>query len=116
MVGMKRWLFTVLLLIAGCRQTTEPPVALVATLESSRTTAVRGDTVTFIVSASGNNLVGVVIDFGDQSGDQFGTGGARTARVTFKHAFQTAGSFTVVAVVTDAIGGEKEATATVVIN
>ena len=31
---MKRWLFTVLLLAGGCRQATEPPVALVATLET----------------------------------------------------------------------------------
>lgn len=113
---MKRWLFTVLLLSGGCRQTTEPPVSLVATLESSRSTAARGDTITFTVNATGNSLVGVVIDFGDQAGDQFGTGGARSARVTFKHAFQTPGSFTVSAVVTDAIVGEKQSTTTVVIN
>ena len=116
MVDMNRWLFGVLVLSAGCRQTTEPPVSLVATLESSRSTAARGDTVTFVVNATGNNLVGVVIDFGDQAGDQFSTGGAHTARVTFKHAYQAAGSFTVSAVVTDAIVGDKEATTAVVIN
>ena len=113
---MKRWLFAVLLLTGSCRQTTEPPVSLVVTLESSRSTAARGDTVTFTVSATGNSLVGVVIDFGDQSGDQFGSGGARTARVTFKHVFLTTGSFTVSAVVTDAIVGEKESSTAVVIN
>lgn len=102
--------------LGGCRQTTEPPIGLVATVESSRSTAARGDTVSFIVSATGNNLVGVVIDFGDQTGDLFATGGARTARVTFKHVFQTAGSFTVSAVVTDAIVGDKESTTVVVIN
>ena len=116
MLGMKRWLFFVLLLTGGCRQTTEPPVTLVATLQSSRSTAARGDTVTFTVSATGNTLIGVVIDFGDQASDQFATGGARTARVTFKHVFQTAGSFTVSAVVTDALVGEKEAITAVVIN
>ena len=116
MVDMNRWLFTVLLLAGGCRQTTEPPVPLVATLQSSRSTAARGDTVTFTVNATGNNLVGVVIDFGDQAADQFATGGARTARVTFKHVFQATGSFAVSAVVTDAIAGEKEASTTVVIN
>ena len=102
--------------LGGCRQTIEPPISLVATLESSRSTAARGDTVTFVVSATGNSLVGVVIDFGDQSGDLFATGGARTARVTFKHVFQTAGTFTISAVVTDAIVGDKESTTAVVIN
>ena len=113
---MKRWLFAALILTGGCRQTTEPPVSLVVTLEASRSTAVRGDTITFTVNATGNNLVGVVIDFGDQTEDLFATGGASTARVTFKHAFQATGSFTVSAVVTDAIVGEKESTTAVVIN
>ena len=113
---MKRWLFTVLLLTGSCRQTTEPPVSLVATLESSRSTAARGDTITFTVNATGNNLIGVVIDFGDQTGDLFATSGALTARVTFKHVYQATGTFTVSAVVTDAIAGEKEATTAVVIN
>ena len=113
---MKRWLFAVLLLTGSCRQTTEPPGSLVATLESSRSTAARGDTITFTVTATGNTLVGVVIDFGDQTGDLYATSGARTARVTFKHVFQATGSFTVSAVVTDAIAGEKEATTAVVIN
>jgi PKD domain-containing protein len=113
---MKRWLFAALLVTGSCRQTTEPPVSLVVTLESSRSTAARGDTITFTVNATGNNLVGVVIDFGDQTGDLYATGGALTARVNFKHVFQATGSFTVNAVVTDAIAGEKEAATTVVIN
>jgi hypothetical protein len=113
---MKRWLFALLLLTGSCRQTTEPPGSLVATLESSRSTAARGDTITFTVNASGNTLIGVVIDFGDQTGDLYATSGALTARVTFKHVYQASGSFTVSAVVTDAIAGEKEATTAVVIN
>src|SRR5688572_29056408 len=113
---MTRWLFAALILTGGCRQTTEPPVSLVVTVEASRATAARGDTITFTVHATGNNLVGVMIDFGDQTSDLYATGGARTARVTFKHVFQAAGSFTVSAVVTDAIVGEKGSTIAVVIN
>lgn len=113
---MKRWLFAVLLLTGSCRQTTEPPVSLVVTLEASRSTATRGDTVTFTVNAAGNNLVGVVMDFGDQTGDLYATGGALTARVTFKHVYQATGTYAVSAIVTDAIAGEKEATTAVVIN
>jgi hypothetical protein len=104
------------LLSSACRQTIAGPVPIVVTLEASRQTAVRGDTVTFSVNATGNNLVGVVIDYGDAVLDQYGTGGALTAHVTFKHAYDANGSFTVRAVVTDAIMGEKEATVGVVVN
>lgn len=100
----------------GCRQTTAPPVPLQVTLESSLTTALRGDTVTFTLHATGNNLVGVVIDYGDSGVEQYSTGGAHSARVTFRHAFETLGTYTVRAVVTDAIAGEKEASVEIVIN
>lgn len=114
---MKLYLVASLVLVLGsCRQSTEPPVPVLVTLESSKTTAVRGDTISFTVHATGNNLIGVVVDFGDQVTDQYATGGARTARVTFKHAFQTAGTFTVNVVVTDAIGGDRETSTAVVIN
>ena len=102
--------------LAACRQTTAPLVPLQVTLESSQLTAIPGDTITFTVRATGNNLVGVVMDFGDSGSDQYGMGGALTARVTFKHAFVTTGTFTVSAVVTDAVAGEKEATVGVLVN
>lgn len=100
----------------GCRQTTAPPVPLLVTLESSRATASRGDTVTFTLNATGNNLVGIVMDYGDSVGEQYATGGAHSARVTFRHVFESMGSFTVRAVVTDAIAGEKEASVGIVVN
>lgn len=100
----------------GCRQTTALPVPLTVTLESSRSTAFRGDTVTFTLTSAGNNLVGAVIDYGDDVVEQYATGGAHSARVAFKHAFETAGTYTVRAVVTDAIVGEKEASVGVVVN
>ena len=102
--------------LGACRQTTEPPVDLVISLAANKTTAARGDTVTFVVNATGNNLFGVVIDYGDTGGDQYASSGALTARVTFKHAFLAAGNFTVRATVTDAIVGEKEATVSVIVN
>lgn len=102
--------------LAACRQTTAPPVPLQVSLESSQLTAITGDTITFAVYATGNNLVGVVMDFGDSGSDQYALGGALTARVTFKHAFETTGTFTVSAVVTDAVAGEKQATIAVLIN
>ena len=80
-----------------------------------RHVSVRGDTVSFTVNATGNNLFGVVVEFGDSGVDQYATSGALTARVTFKHAYTTAGTFTVRAVVTDAIAGEREATKSIVV-
>ena len=108
-----------LLLMAGvmaCRQSTEPPVPIQLTLESSHVTARTGDTVTFIVNATGNNLVGVSVDYGDDVTDLYSTGGALTDLVTLKNAFSASGSFTVRAVVTDAIAGQKESSVGVVVN
>ena len=101
---------------AACRQSTEPPTALSVSLQANTAVVARGDTVSFQVSAAGNNLVGVIIDYGDSSTDQYATGGALTARVTFKHAYGAAGSFTVRASVTDAIAGEKEVSTLIVVN
>ena len=100
----------------ACRQTTAPPDEVTVSLEVSPATAQRGDTVSFTVNAAGNNLVGVVVEFGDSEGAQYATSGALTARVTFKHAYSAAGTFSVRAVVTDAIGGEREATKSIVVN
>jgi hypothetical protein len=100
----------------ACRQTTEPPTALSVRLEANIATVPRGDTVTFEVNATGNNLVGVIVDYGDSSSDQYAMGGALTARVTFKHVYSAAGSFTVRASVTDAVAGVKEATLAIVVN
>ena len=101
---------------AACRQTTEPPTALSVLLQASTAAVPRGDTVTFEVTAAGNNLVGVILDYGDSSSDQYATGGALNARVTFKHVYSAAGAFTVRATVTDAVAGVKEATVAIVVN
>jgi plastocyanin len=107
---------TILLVSAACRQTTESPGQLTVSLQANTTVVPRGDTVTFIVNAAGNNLFGAVIDYGDQSGDQYATGGALSARITFKHVYDAAGNYTVKATVTDAVAGEREATIVVVVN
>ena len=102
--------------VGACRQTTAPAVPLLVTVESSPLTPLVGDTVSFIVQATGNNLVGVVIDYGDSISDQYAMGGALTARVTFKHVFGTRGTYMVLAVVTDAIAGQKEVSIGVMVN
>jgi len=54
------------------------------------------------------------MDYADTSaGDQYGTSGARTAQVTFHHAFGAAGTYVVTVTVTDGLAGEKKASVTV---
>ena len=98
-----------LLCVMACGDGSLDPLPLEITLTSSRTTAAPGDVIEFVVTAQGGGLVGVTIAFGDGSGDQFGTGGARTARVPFSHAFSVAGVYQVQATVTDATAGSRAA-------
>ncbi len=102
--------------LAACSPSTLEPLPLDIGVEANRTTAAVGDSITFVVTAQGGVLVGVEIDYGDSITDQFGTSGARTARVTFRHAYQQRGTFTVRAVITDAAAGQKEATTAVRVN
>lgn len=98
----------------ACSESLEP-LPFVVSLDASRTTAARGDTITFVVGAQGGQLIGVQIDFGDGATDQYATSGARTARVSFKHAYGAAGAYTARAVVTE-VTGQKDATVNVTIN
>lgn len=109
--GMWRALlgFVVLVGFAACDDATLDPLPLDIGIETSRTTAAPGDTITFVVSAQGGSLVGVAMAFGDSSGDQFATGGARTAHVTFRHAYSAVGVYEASATVTDAVAGDKSA-------
>jgi hypothetical protein len=113
---MRFVLVGIVVMALACRQTVEPPTQISVSIQANTAVVTRGDTVTFTVNATGNNLFGVVIDYGDSVTDQYATGGALTARVTFKHAYSAAGSFTVRATVTDAIAGERDVTTLIVVN
>ncbi len=102
--------------LAACAPATLEPKPLDVAVEANRTTATMGDSITFVVSAQGGALIGVELDYGDSSIDQYATGGARTARVTFRHAYAQPGTYTVKAVVTDAAAGQKQATIEVRVN
>jgi hypothetical protein len=106
-----RWLrrAAFLLGVAACDTSPLDPLPLEIGIEASRTIAAPGDTITFVVSAQGGSLVGVAMAFGDNSGDQFATGGARTAEVTFRHAYSAVGVYEARATVTDALAGDKSA-------
>ena len=103
---MLRFAFVIL---GACSAETLAPLPLSVSIEASRRTASAGESITFEVTAQGGQLIGITTAYGDGTEDQYGTGGARTARVTFRHSFSTPGTYQVRATVTDALAGLKEA-------
>ena len=100
----------------ACSTESLAPLRLNIEIEASRITAARGDSISFLVTAEGGQLLGLITTYGDGTEDQFVTGGARTARVTFRHAFSAAGTYQVHATVTDAVAGQEDASIAVRIN
>ena len=100
----------------GCRESTLAPLPLEITIAASRTTAAPGDTILFVATVQGGSLLGLEADYGDSTGDTFGTGGARTGKVTFRHAYSTRGTFTTKIILTDATLGQKNASVEIRVN
>jgi PKD repeat protein len=69
-----------------------------------------GDTVTFTVVVSANEVTGVLIDFGDSTSDQSSTGGLPTAVVTFTHVYGSVGNYMSRATISDAAVGTRVVT------
>ena len=115
---MSRLLVACFLLVATAACTNESlgPLPFDVEIESNVSTTVAGDSVTFTVSAQGGSLIGVEMDYGDGNIDAYATSGARTARVTFRHAYDVAGTFTVSAAATDAAAGRKDASLQIRVN
>ena len=113
---MRRLLFLALVILGACSGESLAPLPLDIVIEASRITAAPGDSISFQVTAQGGQLIGIITTYGDGTEDQFGTGGARTARVTFRHAFSAPGTFEVQATVTDGRAGEKAASVEIRVN
>jgi plastocyanin len=108
------WLTTrralLIVALAACGDDSLAPLPLDIRIQASRATAAVGETVSFVVNAQGGTLVGVEMNYGDGDTDLHPTSGARTARITFDHAYSAAGTYQVRATVTDAVAGMKDAT------
>lgn len=102
--------------LAACSSETLAPLPLVAHIDANPTSVAVGDSITFVVQAQGGALVGLEVDFGDGGSELYGTGGARTARVTFRYAYAAAGAYTVRVTITDAVAGVTEASTDVTVN
>ena len=118
LVGMQRRILLALLVAftASCHHSTLDTAPLDITLTATPTTVARGDTVTFVANAQGGFLIGIEIDFADGSTDQYGTSGAASAHVTFKHAYNSAGTFDVSATATDGSAGQRDANVQIIVN
>ncbi len=95
---------------AGCNRSALAPLPFQITLEASTTSAAPGQTISFVITAQGSGLLGVEISYGDDAGDSFNTGGSRTAKLTFPHAYAGTGTYTVTVTVADGVEGTKTAT------
>jgi len=104
------------IIVAACTESMLDPLPLAVTVAPNKSTTAPRDTITFRVTAQGGSLVGVLIDYADSSSDQFATSGARTAELTFHHAYSTAGTYEVTVTLTDALAGEKKATTEIRVN
>lgn len=94
--------------MAACFKTTEPlPLDITIDPPASATTL---DSVSFVVRAQGDALIGIETAYGDGESLFRPTGGARTAVVTFRHLYTQSGTYDVTATATDAVLGEKTAT------
>ena len=112
---MRRLTIGVLLLAAATASCIEgvEPLPLDITMVPSKTTTVASDSISFVVNAQGGTLLGVDADFGDGAAATQPTQGARTAKVTFRHAYTGIGTFQVTATVTDAVLGTKSTSVSV---
>ena len=101
--------------IAGCAKSVEP-LALSITAQATPTSAAPGDSITVVTNVQGDGLVGVAVDFGDNTVFTYEFSGARRGKVTYKHPYATTGTFTITATVFDAAEDQRSTTMTVSID
>ena len=95
--------------MAACLGPTDPlPLGITIQVPGSGNTI---DSVSIVVTAQGNSMLGVETSYGDGTLEHFATSGSRTATVTFRHLYTQSGTYQVTATVNDAVLGQKAATA-----
>jgi len=106
---LKRLLLIAGFALAAACQSTLDALPLEISVTASRATAAPGDTIVFVATIQGGSLLGLDADYGDNTTEQYGTAGARTGKVSFRHAYLARGTFTTKITVTDASAGQKNA-------
>jgi len=100
----------------ACHESVLAPLPLDITISASKTTVAPGDTIVFVATVQGGYLLGLTADYGDNLNDIYGTSGARTGKVTFRHAYAARGTFTTKITLTDATLGDKTASVDIHVN
>lgn len=78
---------------AACGDATDEGRRTLVSLSTEPATAVVAEPITFRYSAEGENLVGVVVDYGDGARDSIPAFGAQTAAGVTTHAYEMPGIF-----------------------
>lgn len=102
------WIGGLLLTLGACIDPLEA-LPLEIGITASPAAPTTADSVTFVVTAQGDGLLGLEIVYGDGTTDQYPTSGARRASVSFKHLYGAPGTFQVSTTVTDAAARQKSA-------
>jgi plastocyanin len=100
-------------LLCACAGDSVEPLALSITVTAAPTSVAVGDTVAFVADMQGTAITAVEAEYGDGTNEGADIPFARTARNTFKHVYQAAGSYTATFTVAQVDSTAKTATATV---
>jgi hypothetical protein len=95
-------------LAAACIEPSEP-LPLAITITADRSTIVAGDSVRFEVRSQGTALIELEVIYGDGDSYQTELADVRTADASLRHIYETAGTFNVVAMVTQRNGDARQA-------
>jgi hypothetical protein len=96
---------------SGCGFDTLEPLPLDITIIADKLVTLPSDSITFEIRAQGANLLGITVEWGDDTSYMLPTGGARTAEISgIRHAYDVSGVYQVSAAVDDRAGARKSAT------
>ncbi len=91
--------------VAACSDSiVEGGLPLTVSITADRTVAEVGDSVVYSAEATGTNLVGLALDFGDGAVDSTAASGAVRAGITRAHAYGAAGTYVAKATAVDVQG------------
>lgn len=115
---MRIWNGTLALLLVGtasCTIDELEPLPLAITIQAVPSTAGATQEIIFEFTAQGGQLLGLLLEYGDNATAEVDLRGSRTAEGELRHAYTASGVYTVTATVEDAGLGSKQATTSVTV-
>lgn len=99
--------------LSACAGDSLDPLPLSVAVATSPVSPAAGETVTFVTMTQGTDVIAIQVDFGDGATDGSNLPFVRTAKNTFKHAYQSAGSYSATFIATQNDSTSKSVVATV---